>query len=87
MKIETLIGEEDTPCFGAKKYTVNISYTLASAPSLYVVMSGEGKIEGEGYSKDICQGDYFVLPHSAIGKYTVTTSSGVQLIECIPPKK
>ncbi|MBO5925255.1 MAG: class I mannose-6-phosphate isomerase [Clostridia bacterium] len=87
VKIETLIGEEDTPCFGAKKYTVHTSYTLDSAPSLYVVMSGDAVIEGDGYSKDIRQGDYFVLPHSAIGKYTVTTSSEVQLIECIPPKK
>lgn len=85
---EVLIGEKDTECFGVNRYTVYKSMELSAGPAVYIAL-GDGKICGDGYERTIKEGDYFMMPYCAAGKYTVETGQGcgMEVIECLPPKK
>lgn len=86
-KKECLIGKDDTPCFGVERYIVNGGETeKLPAPCVYVVTEGAGKLTGDGYDKDIKKGDYFFMPYSCEGKYTVQSDSELTLAACIPPE-
>lgn len=86
-KKECLIGKDDTPCFGVERYIVNGGETeKLPAPCVYVVTEGAGKLTGDGYEKDIKKGDYFFMPYSCEGKYTVQSDSELTLTACIPPE-
>lgn len=86
-KKECLIGKYDTPCFGVERYIVNGGETeKLPAPCVYVVTEGAGKLTGDGYEKDIKKGDYFFMPYSCEGKYTVQSDSELTLTACIPPE-
>lgn len=86
-KKECLIGKDDTPCFGVERYIVNGGETeKLPAPCVYVVTEGAGKLTGDGYEKDIKKGDYFFIPYSCEGKYTVQSDSELTLAACIPPE-
>ncbi len=86
-KKECLIGKDDTPCFGVERYIVNGGKTeKLPAPCVYVVTEGAGKLTGDGYEKDIKKGDYFFMPYSCEGKYTVQSDSELTLAACIPPE-
>ena len=64
VRVETLIGYDDTPCFGANRITLakGAAYRPAYGPSVWIVLDGEGSIAGEEYLRDIKKGDYFFLP-------------------------
>ena len=86
-KKECLIGKDDTPCFGVERYIVNGGETeKLPAPCVYVGTEGAGKLTGDGYEKDIKKGDYFFMPYSCEGKYTVQSDSELTLTACIPPE-
>ncbi len=82
---ETLIGFEDTPDFAVRRYQVHGGeYSLDNAPAIYVVTAGEGRIWKKGFSKEVKRGDYFFLPFKANGS-VVSSSSNLELVECLPP--
>ena len=88
-KKETLITYADTPCFGENRHTVKKggSFVMDYAPSVYICLSGEGKITGDGYERDIKRGDYFFLPYAAENEFRVTTDTETVLVECLPSKQ
>ena len=86
LKVEELIGYDDTPCFGEKRYTLTGgSFVPTSGPSVFAVVDGGGKIAGEGYEREVKKGDYWFMPHAARGKFTV--SGTLTLIECLPSRQ
>lgn len=86
-KKEILIGKKDTPCFGVERYILeNASTDELQGTCVYVVTDGAGKLTGDSYEKEIKKGDYFFMPHSCDGRYTVKSDSSLTLAACIPPE-
>lgn len=84
---ESLIGKDDTPCFGVERYTVKNGKTeKLPAPCVYVVTEGLGTLCGEAYEKELKKGDYFFMPYSCHKKCTVKSNCGLTLAACIPPE-
>ena len=70
-------------CFVINRITLTGgTYTLEVKDSygVYIVTDGNGIIYGNDYRKNIKKGDYFFLPHSAMGKLSV--AGDIQLVEC-----
>ncbi len=86
-KKESLIGKNDTPCFGVERYLVKNGETeKLPSPCVYVVTEGTGKLTGEDYEKNLKKGDYFFMPYSCKGKYSVKSDSELTLAACLPPE-
>lgn len=86
-KKEILIGKNDTPCFGVERYILNGGTTAPlDGPCVYVVTDGNGKLQSNGYERLLKKGDYFFMPHSCHGKYTVSSEQTLTLAACIPPE-
>lgn len=86
-KKECLIGKDDTPCFGVERYIINCGETeKLPAPCVYVVTEGAGTLTGDSYEKELKKGDYFFMPYSCKGKYTVKSDTELTLAACIPPE-
>lgn len=86
-KKECLISKNDTPCFSVERYIVSNGETeTLLAPCVYVVTEGCGVLSGEGYEKDLKKGDYFFMPYSCKGKYTVKSTQAITVAACIPPE-
>lgn len=86
---EELITYRDTPCFGENRHVIKNggSFVMDYAPSVYICLSGNAVIKGDGYERKIKKGDYFYLPYVAEGKFTVTTDTEATLIECLPSEQ
>jgi len=86
VKVEQMIGYEDTPCFAENRITLskNGRYRPAFGPSVWIVLDGEGKLAGDGYARPLKKGDYFYLPYVAEGKFELSTDSTLVLAECLP---
>jgi len=85
---EELISYLDTPCFAENRYTINNGEVLLTyAPSVYIILDGQGEIVGENYTKQIKKGDYFFLPRVAENKFKVKTKNKLIIIECLPSKQ
>lgn len=83
---ENLITYDDTPCFALNRHTLREgSFVMDFAPSVWIVLSGAGKLTSGDYVKNITRGDYFFLPHSAEHQFAV--SGNCVLIECLPSKQ
>ena len=89
VKVETLIGYDDTPCFAENRISLEKggTYTPSFGPSVWIVLDGKGVVEGEGYRRELKKGDYFFLPYAAEGKYRLTTADTLVLAECLPGKE
>lgn len=86
-KKECLIGKKDTPCFGVERYVINNGETeKLDAPCVYVVTEGDGILCGDGYEKSLKKGDYFFMPYSCKGRFTVKTKNNLTFAACIPPE-
>jgi len=81
--IENLIGPKTTDCFvinrirlagGSKSLNISDSY------GVYIVTEGSGKLEGEGYTKEIKKGDYFFMPACLMGRFKITGQ--LECVEC-----
>ncbi len=84
---ESLISYQDTPCFAVNRHTLlGGSFTLSEAPAVYFCTSGNGKILGDKYEKEIKKGDYFFLPYLASNKFTVY-GENLTVVECLPSKQ
>lgn len=85
-KKETLITYEDTPCFAENRHTLTGgSFTMDYGPSVYIVLSGNAVILGNGYKRFVKKGEYFFLPYCAENKFTI--EGNAVLIECLPSKQ
>ena len=79
---EALIGEAHTPCFEINRITLDgASCTLSTdGYAVYIVTDGCATLTGEGYERSLRRGDYFFMPYSAMGKYSVCGNA--TLVEC-----
>ena len=85
---EELISYKDTPCFAENRYTLNNGeMVLSFAPSVYIVLEGEGEIIGENYTKKIKKGDYFFLPRVAENSFRIKSLEKMVVVECLPSKQ
>lgn len=83
IKVEELIGKDDTPCFSMNRITVNAdSYTLDQPASVFICTEGEGKILSEGEEVSLSRGDYFFLPAAAVGKCVIEAKDTLVLVCC-----
>ncbi len=81
LKLELLIGEKQTKNFSVNRITLSgASYLTDKTAGIYIVIKGEGKLIGSGYERKIKQGDYFLLPHEAINKYSI--QGNLTVVEC-----
>ncbi len=72
VKYEAVIDETITTSFAVRTATVNGgSFNLDRGAAVYVVTEGEGSVIGEGYSRELKKGDYFLMPQNAAGKFSV----------------
>ena len=82
-KKEVLISFKDTPCFAVNRYTVNASCALRNL-AVYVVTKGEGELVSPAGRSILKKGMYFFVPFAA-REVTVSTKSGLEMVECLPP--
>ena len=83
VKKEKLIKSSDTECFVINRITLKDGSTILDIDDsygVYIVTNGEGEIFGEDCSKKIVKGDYFFIPFSAMGKYSL--KGNIEVIEC-----
>lgn len=87
---ESLISQEDTPCFSVERYRINNGKTsFLPSPAVYVVTNGEGtlKLSTESYSKTIKKGDYFFAPYIINRKLYIESETSLEIVACFPPAK
>lgn len=81
VKKENVITYKDTPCFALNRYTLSNAHITADyAPSVWIVVEGEGKVGDTAIKK----GDYFFLPFAATG---AKIEGHLTLVECLPSKQ
>lgn len=85
VKIERLIGYDDTPCFAVNRFRLTgASAVLPSAPAIYIATDGSGELSWGSKSRKFAKGDYFLLPHKLKGRISV--SGNIEFAECLPPR-
>ncbi len=78
---ESIINSDITTSFTVNMVTIDDGFFLLhNSPAIYVVIDGEGIISGDCYYRDVKKGDYFMIPHSAACRYTV--SGKLKIVEC-----
>lgn len=83
---ERLLSYDDTPDFAVNRYRIQGGcHTFGSGPAVYVVTSGTGNIEAEGFSRNVRKGDYFFLPACVEG-LSLTATTQTEVVECLPPR-
>lgn len=83
VKIEVLIGPEQTNCFVINRITLTggaFPISLSDTYGIYIVIDGEGKVTGDGYEMSVKKGDYFFVGASSMGKYNI--SGDLVVVEC-----
>ncbi len=88
---ESLIGEAQTKNFHVNRITLeNGAFLLQRGAAVYCVIEGEGELKSTAaitgkadadYSRRLRRGDYFLLPHDAVGRFRLT-GQGIQVVEC-----
>lgn len=78
---EAMIDGSITTSFSVRMVTLSGgSFTLGRGAAIYVALDGAGRITGDGYSRNIKKGDYFMMPAAAAGKFTA--SGDIKIAEC-----
>ena len=81
MRREMLIGKNQTENFGINRITLkNSSFTPDASAGVYVVISGNGTVTAPDVKRKIKRGDYFLLPHNAVGKCVI--DGNLTVAEC-----
>ena len=79
--VDCLIGVKQTKNFGLNRIILNGgNYVPKKTAGIYVVTEGDGKISGDCYSRNLKQGEYFLLPHAAVGRYIL--DGNMTVMEC-----
>ncbi len=85
---ETLVGPEDTPCFGMARLTVRgrVSDRDRGACYIGIVVEGEGRLTGPSCELAVRAGDTFFVP--AASEHTAFEAAGTTLrvVKCFPPR-
>lgn len=81
MHREMLIGKNQTENFGINRIILkNSSFTPDVSAGVYVVLSGNGTVTAPDVKRKINRGDYFLLPHNAVGKCVI--DGNLTVAEC-----
>lgn len=85
LRSETLIGEQDTPCFKMTRHTLTGGEMELCVPaSVWICVDGAGEILCDGeVCREIKAGDYFFLPAAAAGRCTARTEGQLCLVCCV----
>ncbi len=78
-----LVGPENTECFIINRAEITggrFDLNIDDSYAVYIVIDGEGVLEGENYSHKLAKGDYFFLPAAAMGKFSI--SGNLTVVEC-----
>lgn len=68
VRVECLIGAEDTPCFSMTRYCLNGGTAQLDTPaSIWICVEGSGEVAGKNCRRALRRGDYFFLPAAAKG--------------------
>ena len=68
LRVESLIGPEDTSCFSMTRYCLTDGTAALDVPaSIWICIEGSGEVTGENYRRALHRGDYFFLPAAAEG--------------------
>ena len=87
VRVEQLIGPEDTECFSMTRYLLNGgSVPLTEPASVWICVDGAGELTGENYTRPIAKGDYFFLPAAAAGKITANSDETLKIVCCMGGK-
>lgn len=87
VRIEALIGPEDTPCFSMTRYTLNGGKAVLKEPaSIWICVGGEGEIISKNCSRSLKTGDYFFLPAAAAEKVVVFGDKKLEIVCCMGGK-
>ena len=85
---ESLITQNDTPWFSVNRYKLcNEKSEKLIGPAVYVATSGNGKIEGKDFIRNIKKGDYFFIPFAASSEYNLVSDKNLDVVQCLPPKE
>lgn len=83
---ESLISEEDSPCFQVLRSTIRGRMELHEAPAIHVVTEGFGRIVGTDFRREIGRGDYFFMPFGARSRFWVEADDTCLCVAtCLPP--
>ncbi|MBQ2613722.1 MAG: class I mannose-6-phosphate isomerase [Clostridia bacterium] len=80
---ESLVSEKDTDCFIINRIKLsggNFVADVKDSYAIYIVTDGTGAIVGESYRKELKKGDYFFMPASLMGRFTLTGQ--LEVVEC-----
>ena len=81
VKIEEVIGKKQSKNFNINKITLRDGeYILDKSAGIYVITDGSGVISGNGFSRNVKKGEYFLLPDFARKNYTI--KGEIAIIEC-----
>ena len=68
------------------RYTLkNKPLSLKGGPSVWIVLDGSGVLTGKDYSRELKNGEYFLLPNDLDNKFKI--KGNIKLIECIGSEK
>ena len=85
---ETLIGPEDTDCFGVRRNRIRGGVLKGlQGPVICVATDGEGVVRCGEFERKVKKGDYFFLPYAAGNRCEVSSDSFLELVECLPPEQ
>lgn len=87
VRVEALIGPEDTPCFSMTRYTLNGGKAVLKEPaSIWICVGGEGEIISKNCSRSLKTGDYFFLPAAAAEKVVIFGDKKLEIVCCMGGK-
>ena len=87
LRVEQLIGPEDTECFSMTRYVLDGGrVTLTEPASVWICVEGTGRLTGEDYVEALQKGDYFFLPAAAAGKITAESDGKLKIVCCMGGK-
>lgn len=73
--VEELVGAENTDCFVINRIRLQggeCSLRVADSYAIYIVTEGSATLRGENYARTVKKGDYFLMPASLMGRFTVS---------------
>ncbi len=83
LRIEQLIGPEDTPCFAMTRYVLSGGEVCLQEPaSIWICAEGSGKVCAGDFTRELKKGDYFFLPAAAAGKCSIVSDQNMQIVCC-----
>ncbi len=83
LRVEQLIGPEDTPCFSMTRYLLSGGeLTLEEPASIWICAQGSGWVTAGEHRRELKKGDYFFLPAAAVGKCSIESEKNMEIVCC-----